>query len=772
MSGGRPRLWGLCIAVPVGLTVLLAVLLAVGQGQAWLPVLDDVIIVILSSFATVCAVLAAKSAEGHKHRAWATRAAAMAAWAVADMIWLVCEYVLRIEPFPSPADLFYLAFSVLAVPAVLGMAQFDAWSRRQATLRIALDGLTVALCSFLLAWIFALDRVYEAYRDDKLALGLAFFYPVADMVILAVAVAVLARVDIAHRAVPALLVFAFALMAVTDSAFAYAVAVDSYQTGSFIDIGWAIALVAICAAAMLSRESTPPRMPTVLVPSSTALWAPYVPLLLAGTIGPPMVMSGLEQFVVPVIVVAVCLRQSVAAWENRQLLRAAAEQALRDPLTELANETLFHDRLAHALMLSSRDGHSVAVVSLDLDDFKLVNDSVGHPEADSLLVKVGQRIADCVRAGDTVARIRGDEFALLLEGEHDDSQLIAERVVGAFNEPFVLHGEQILLRPSVGVASSSSDEAEVAPETLIGRAETAMNVAKRSRSSRVHVFDATIESAAADVVAPERGSPQNWPDGAAKIRLLGELRHAIDNGELHMVYQPMVDLRSGFIVGVEALLRWPHPRLGMLSPDAFLPLVRQHGLMRPVTDAVLDNVLDDAARWMAGGVPMPVAVNLFAPFLRDAQLPSALCQALEGRGLPAELLTVEITEDLVLHDFNVVTGVLGQLRGRGIRVAIDDFGSGFSALSYLRELRIDEIKLDRHFIATVTSDPRAAAVVRAVIDLTHDLGSVVVAEGVEEEATAAWLRDRGCDIAQGYYFGRPVDAADVPDLVRIAAQSS
>ena len=216
------------------------------------------------------------------------------------------------------------------------------------------------------------------------------------------------------------------------------------------------------------------------------------------------------------------------------------------------------------------------------------------------------------------------------------------------------------------------------------------------------------------------------------------------------------------------MLRWPHPQLGMLSPDAFLPLVRQHGLMRPVTDVVLDNVLDDAARWMADGVPMPVAVNLFAPFLRDAQLPSALCQALERRGLPTDLLTVEITEDLVLHDFDVVTGVLGQLREQGIRVAIDDFGSGFSALSYLRELRIDEIKLDRHFIATVASDPRAAAVVRAVIDLTHDLGSVVVAEGVEEPATAAWLRDRGCDMAQGYYFGKPIEAADVPGLVRMA----
>ena len=758
------------MVVPFVLTGVLAVALAVGQGRGWLHLVDDLLIVALSSFTAACAVMAAKSAEGRQRRAWATMAAAIGAWALADLIWLICEHVLHIDPYPSPADVFYLAFCVLAIPAVLGLAQFDVWSRRQATLRIALDGLTVALCSFLLAWIFALHQVFDTYRDDTFALGLAVFYPVADIVILAVAVAVLARVDAAHRAVPALLVLGFALMTVTDSAFAYAVAAGSYQTGSLIDLGWAGALVAICCASVLSRGDSTPRLPSVLVPSNTALWAPYVPLLLAGTIGPLMVMTGLERYVVPVIVVAVCLRQMVAAWENRQLLRAAAEQAFRDPLTGLANQTLFYDRLAHALMLSSRHGHRVAVVFLDLDDFKLVNDSVGHPEADGLLVKVGQRIADCARAGDTVARMRGDEFALLLEGEHDDSQLIAEHVVDAFDEPFLVHGEQILLRPSVGVAAAATREAQIAPHTLVGRAETAMRTAKRSRSSRVHVFDASCESAEPDIVAPQRGSVQNWPDGAAKIRLLGELRRALDDDELRMVYQPKVDLRSGQIVGVEALLRWLHPRLGLLGPDAFLPLVRQHGLMRPVTDTVLDKAFGDAARWISGGVPMPVAVNLFAPILRDAGLPAALGQALGRRGLPAELLTLEITEDLVLHDFDVVTGVLTQVRGLGIRVAIDDFGSGFSALSYLRELRVDEIKLDRHFISTVTSDPRTAAVVRAVIDLTHDLGSVVVAEGVEDAATVAWLRDANCDVAQGYFFGRPIEAAAVPELVGLPAE--
>jgi EAL domain-containing protein (putative c-di-GMP-specific phosphodiesterase class I) len=258
-------------------------------------------------------------------------------------------------------------------------------------------------------------------------------------------------------------------------------------------------------------------------------------------------------------------------------------------------------------------------------------------------------------------------------------------------------------------------------------------------------------------------------DGAAQVRLLGELRQAIDNRGLDLVYQQKVDLRSGRIVGVEALLRSPHPQLGVLRPDEFMWLVRQYGLMRSVTDLVVDKALDDAARWVSLGVRTPVAVNVFAPFLRDAQLPDALHSALQKRDLPTDLLTIEITEDLMLNDVGRVTSVLHRLRERGIRVAIDDFGSGYSALSYLRDLPIDEVKLDRQFITSVTEDARAASVVRAVLDLTRDLRVTVVAEGVEDVETAAWLRDHGCDIGQGYYFGMPVDAAMVPELIKVGA---
>jgi diguanylate cyclase (GGDEF)-like protein len=646
------------------------------------------------------------------------------------------------------------------------MSPFDARSKLQAKLRITLDGVSVALCSFLLAWILALSSVYEAYREDTLALALSLFYPVADIAILAVAVAVLARVETSLRGVLSLLVFAFGLMTITDTAFAYAAADGSYTSGHPMDLGWAISLLAICAAALLSRRTPLPRSQALSVPSNTALWAPYVPLLLLGTVGPPLVMTGLEQYMAPVIIVAVCLRQMAAAWENRQWSKSAAEQAFKDPLTGLANKTLFRDRLTHAMMLRMRDDRPVMVVSLDLDDFKFVNESLGHPAADRLLVHAGERIAASVRPGDTVGRLGGDEFALLLEGDLENSQEVLQRVVDTFHEPFTVDGQPVSIRSSVGVAAASSDEPDVTAATMLKRAGIAMRVAKQSHSARVRTFDVAMAPSGSDAVESlDADTDRVRMAGAAQVRLLGELRSAIDNGDLGLAYQPKVDLHDGRIVGVEALLRWPHPQLGLLSPGAFMPLVREHKLMRPVTDLVIDKVLDDAARWTAAGAQLPVALNLFAPSLRDTRLPTTLREALDARKLPADLLTVEITEDLVINDVGSVTGVLGQLREQGIRVAIDDFGSGYSALSYLRDLMIDEVKLDRQFIASVTSDHRAAAVVRAVIELTHGLGMIVVAEGIEDAAAAIWLRDSGCDVGQGYLFGRPVESSAVPGLL-------
>ncbi|BBX70703.1 GGDEF-domain containing protein [Mycolicibacterium psychrotolerans] len=757
--GRYPRQVVALVAAPLGLVLALTALLGAAGDHPAVRIIDDLVNFGLLAYATVCAALAARAALARLQRAWVLMTAALAAWAVGDLIWLLYELILRQEaPVPSAADAFYIVFALLAVAA---MTQFVSEPMRQSRLRIALDGVTVGLCLFLLAWILALHTVYDAYRDDRTALIVTLLYPAADLTMLTIAVMTLLRADARQRVVLTVLSAAIAVMAVADSTYAVLVAGDRYQTGDPIDAVWGGAAVLFAAAALISRRTPTPRPPALAIPSNASLWLPYLPLLLAGTVGPPLVMSGVEQFLVPVIVVAVCLRQSMAAWENRRLLTAAADQALRDPLTGLANTALFDDRLAHAMVLRSRINRSVAVLSLDLDDFKLINDNLGHSAADRLLSDVGRRLAACARTGDTVARTGGDEFALLLEGPFDESEAVARRVSAAFDVPFTVDGHDILLRPSIGVTVASMSEPDLTPEDLRERAGIAMQAAKRARSPEVHTFSADMVPAGGGAADASGAARRPSGDGAAQIRLLGELRHAIDHHGLDVVYQPKISLRTGDTVGVEALLRWPHPQLGLLLPDSFLSLIREQGLIQRVTDLVLDKALDDTARWYSHDTRIPVAVNLFAPSLRETDLPDKLCRALGCRGLPTDLLTVEITEDVVLSEMDLVTAVLRRLREYGVRVAIDDFGSGYSSLSYLRDLPIDEVKLDRHFIAPVTSDRRAAAVAQAVIDLTHDLGATVVAEGIEDAVTADWLREHGCDVGQGYLFGRPVDAARI-----------
>ncbi|CAN5509081.1 EAL domain-containing protein [soil metagenome] len=750
------------IVPPVAVAVVLAVVASSGGGGSG--VASDVArvsLLALSAYAAACSAVAARSARGRERGSWVLITAALAVWTFGSAIWAHYAFVRHSSAIPVlPAYGYFVVLMLTGVALLI----FPARSARHARLRLVLDGVGVALCLFLLLWFVSLHTVYDSYRALHHVPVRALLFPVADMVLTTIAVLVLVRADARHRPVLWPLVVAILLVTVTHSAYVYLLVTGGFKRGGVVDVGWAAALIAFIVAALVSRRAPPPQRRFRSAPTMSTLWLPYVPLLLVGTIGPAMVLTGLERILVPVLMVVVCFRQMVAAWENQRLLAAAADRALRDPLTGLANRTLFDDRLARAMMLRQRGGSPVVVVSLDLDDFKLVNDTLGHQAADAILIRIGERISGCLRPGDTVARLGGDEFAVLLEGRADHSHLVAEQVVEAFAEPFMIDGESVPMRLSVGMAVASPAEPNLMPDVLVKRADIAMYTAKRSRSGGLHTFSPEMTFPEPDltdsVVSQVHGS------GAAQVRLLGELREAVNQSSLELVYQPKIDLRTTRIVGVEALVRWPHPELGVLRPQAFMSLVRRHGLMRSITDLVLDKALDDAVRWVSQGAPMPVAVNMFAPFLRDAQLPDALRSALDQRNLPPDMLTVEVTEDLVLDDVPRVTAVLHRLREHGIRVAIDDFGSGFSALAYLRDLSIDEIKLDRQFIASVTDEARGAVVVRAVIDLIHDLGLTVVAEGIEDAGTADWLREHGCDIGQGYYFGKPMAASAIAGLIR------
>lgn len=720
-----------------------------------------------TAYAAVCAAVAAKAATGRWRSAWICWAIALSGWTVGEALWAYFELVTHEDPFPSPADVAYLMFPIFGCVALL---QMPVGSAGQSRIRLFLDGLIVALSLFLLSWVTALDDVYAANQADRFGLALALLYPVTDLMIVAIALLVLVRADAGRRLPMSLVTAALLLITLSDSAFAWLTAEDAYATGHPVDLGWMVGAVTMGAAALLSRKSPAQTDNAVQVPTQMSIWLPYLPLLVGGTVAAVLVLDGVLRGVVLMVLFAICIRQTLASWENRRLLRMVADQALRDPLTGLANSTLFNDRLAHAIQLRGRDGWSVAVLSLDLNDFKVINDSLGHSAGNELLIKVAHRLQQCVRPGDTVARLGGDEFAVLLEHRVDHSGEVAHRVVEAFDAPFTLDGHELLMRPSIGLAVAAVDDSDISGDELFKRADAAMYVAKRARAGGVHEFTPEMALVYPDAAELTSGTPSDGTgSGAAAVQLLGELRHAIERSELTIMYQPKFDLVSSRVVGAEALLRWPHRVHGMLSPAAFLPLVRRHGLMGAVTDLVLSTSLDDAARWAQEGIAVPVAVNLFAPSVADLELPGRISGVLATRGLPGAALIVEITEDLFLSDINRTRTVLQELRDHGVRVAVDDFGSGYSALSYLRELPIDEVKLDRGFIGPIVWDARAAVIVRAVVGLARVLGLTTVAEGVENAETAERLRAYQCDVAQGYYYSPPLSPVDMMALLRAEA---
>ena len=724
-------------------------------GQSAVRMVDDLGLLVFALFSTFCAGLAAHSAHGRRRAAWMCLAIGLGGWAVGEAIWSYYQLILGMEesPFPSVADIAYLVFPVGASAAlVLFPTEYSGQSRT----RLLLDSLIITGALFQVSWVLVLEDVFEAGGQSKFTLGLSLAYPLSDIMVLTVALLVLARGRTRQRMTLWLLTTGMVLNALSDSAFAHLTAKGAETGGGFTDVGYLVALVMLGMAALVSRWEPYSEEADSRKPSRPSMWLPYAPLVAAAVVCTPRYLftPGLTVIFISssVLMTVVLARQFVVVSQNRRQLETVADQALRDPLTGLANRVLFHDRLTHALQLHLRDDQSVAVLSLDLDNFKLVNDDFGHPAGDALLVQVAQRISGCVRTGDTVTRLGGDEFAVLMEGRGHQSRLIAHRVVQAFDEPFVIDGHNLLIRPSVGLALVPVN-ADISTDTLLKRADTAMYSAKRSRSGGVRTFTADMH----------RGEADESSDGAL---FLARLRRAIDNLDLTLVYQPKFDLGDSEIVGVEALVRWPHPELGILGPDHFLPLVRRHGLDRSVTELVLGRALDDVADWRARGVEVPIAVNISAPSLGDLELPARIGRALDERDLRATLLTVEITEDLLVDNMDRTRAVLDKLRGRGIRVAIDDFGSGYSALAYLRDLPFDEVKLDRQFTAPILVDRRSASIVRAVIDLAHDLGVTTVAEGIENAETADRLRAYGCDVVQGYYCSPPVSAEAILDLVR------
>ena len=749
----------------IGATYLLGygLWLAFGWGGPdVLIVVSDLGSLVVEALAIVCVAMAIRYTSGRQRMAWAALAAGLFSWFVGDAIWAIYELGIGVEaPFPSLADLGYLLYYACTLIALVMLPTGNAG----ATLaRLFLDGLLLAVSLFALAWVSGLDDVVAAGGTDPLSFALLLFYPLADLALFTMAALMLLRAGPTQRVTISLLATGIAVLAVADSVYVYLQANGTYLSGNLIDILWAGGLMLMAAAALVAARARW-RVVELHDAKHVAVWIPYVPLLVAVIPSIWYLFSGRNTGPVLaallLLMATVLVRQMLFVIENRRLVATVTDQALRDPLTSLANRVLFNDRLAHAVAIHARDGRDVAVLSLDLDDFKLVNDSLGHHAGDAVLIEVADRLRRSVRTGDTVARLGGDEFAVLLEGGTEPAITAAERILEAFDTDFVVDEQPVDVRPSAGLAElTRTDPAGLTPEELFNQAHVAMYSAQRTRTSGIARFAADMKL----VDANELGSTCS-SGRVGGMRLLSELRKAIRDDALSTEYQPKYHMPTGRIIGVEALVRWPHHQLGKLLPDQFLPIARQNGLMGALTELVLRRAADDAVTWNSLGFAVPFAINVFPPSLSDLSLPSTIAGVMADRHLPYENVTVEITEDLLLSNPKRVRDVLIRLHDFGIQVAVDDFGSGYSALDYLRQLPIDELKLDKQLIAPIVQDPRAAVIVRKVVELTQELGITCVAEGVENAATADLLTSYGCDVGQGFYFSPPVTTDMLPSMM-------
>jgi diguanylate cyclase (GGDEF)-like protein len=421
-----------------------------------------------------------------------------------------------------------------------------------------------------------------------------------------------------------------------------------------------------------------------------------------------------------------------------------------DALTSLPNRALYLDRLGHMLIEAERDQLPVSVLFIDIDRFKAVNDTLGHAAGDALLVEIAERLKGAVRSADTVGRLGGDEFAVALAhlSHAEDAGLVAQKIVTALAAPFQLGVHEVYVSASIGISVSPGDGSD--PDALLKNADTAMYRAKESGRNAYQFF-----------------MPQMHEHAMQRMQLEARLRGALDRGEYLLHYQPKVDLKTGQISGMEALLRWQPTGQPLVSPADFIPILEETGLIVPVGEWVVSAVCAQIRQWQADGLaPPPVAINLSARQFRQKQLDVVIGDLLAASGVDPGLLEFELTESILMSDSEAAVQTLRNMKARGIRLSVDDFGTGYSSLAYLKRFALDALKIDRAFIRDVSTDPDDATIALAIIHLAHSLKLKVVAEGVETREQVAFLQTHACDEMQGFYFAKPLPAEQMACALR------
>ncbi len=461
------------------------------------------------------------------------------------------------------------------------------------------------------------------------------------------------------------------------------------------------------------------------MPFIFAFWGQYTSSIMAYEAG-TMIMDQTED-----------LKNLTVALEYK-----AAHEATHDAITALPNRLLLMDRLEQAIQSALRLKSSLALFILDIDDFKKINDTLGHYSGDRLLKQVVSRLEGVVRKSDTLARVGADEFAILMqiESNHQNIEGLVKKIQKIFTDPFSIDGLSLEVQTSVGIVIFPDHGKEL--ETIMQRGNVALDAAKKD-SRKYMIYSSNLD----------KNSPH-------RLTMMGELRHAIPNEELVLYYQPKIDLKNQKVIGAEALVRWQHPEHGFLPPDEFIPMAERTGLIKPLSIWVLNNALGQAEKWHKQNLKLTIAINLSPVTFLDTELPNLIIGLLSLYEVPPEYVTFEITEGSMIKDPDLALEIMNRLTETGIKISIDDFGTGYSSLAYFKNLPTSEVKIDKSFVTDMLSSEKDAVIVRSIIDLGHNLSLSVVAEGVENKATALSLKKMGCDILQGYYISRPVSNED------------
>ena len=659
------------------------------------------------------------------------------AWALGDLIW-ARQYA---PTSATGADVFSLLLYPLAGLALILLVRTNLEQRKAS---IWLDAAIASLGTAAVCFAFAFDTVVRTVGETPTSVALHLAFPVGDVVLLALAVGVVVMVP-RHAAYTLLFACGGALMALGGIASLHRSPLGPHHSGTALDLLWPAAMIAMTGSVWLGARPTSP------TPSSFLLTAPrraILTVVLAActvilVLGNVQHVHALVLGLAGATLLVGAARMAVSLREQRAVNESREHQAVTDELTGLGNRRRLLDELESALA-ALPPGGTLALLLIDLDHFKEINDSFGHQTGDALLRQIGPRIRQVVRRNDLVARLGGDEFAVLLYGaDAYKATTVARRITTLLEEPIDVRTASLHVGASIGVALAP-DHAMTAGE-LIHCADIAMYRAKNERGS-FDVYEAALD------------------DEADRFALLEDLRVAMADGSLALHYQPEIDLRTGEVVTVEALLRWPHPTLGLIPPAHLLALAEESGLIHSLATWVFEMAVADCARWWHNGHRAAVAVNLLATDLLDSSLPRRVGELLAQAGLPTEALVLEITEGMVVADVTRSKRVIQGLADSGILVSIDDFGTGYSSISHLNDLAVGELKLDRTFTSGLQgadTGGRDEAIVRSIIDLGHALGLRVVAEGIERLDFVRMLASLGCDSGQGYAIQAPCPADEI-----------